>query len=131
MTPEEIKALQTENQTLKDAIATYEANKKAYEEKQEELKLENEGLSSLNKNLQEQVQKLSSEKTAQDFVSEIEAVKEVTIEGKEVTVNKVTYGFNFPKQVFEGKPITADDVVADASLAKKLVEAKSSMLKAL
>lgn len=92
--------------------ATTEARFKVLEEELLVTKQENDALAAKVANLSK------STKEAPDAVTDLPTVK----------VGKDVYRFAFPKAIYKGRKITADDVRNDAGLLKELIDIGSGML---
>lgn len=109
-----------------DIQAQYDELKKQHDALQLEhsgLSAEFETLKKVNENLTQQVEDLSKAKTAVP-----EQKTAATSSAKTFKLNGIEYGFAYPKMKHQNAVITADDVLADADLQKKLVAMGSGFI---
>ena len=110
----QVATLTTSNATLTEQVNTLTA--------------ENAALKAVNASLQEEVVAANAKVVAPKAA----ATKPVPVThiGKTFVNNGTTYSLAYPKTVFEGNAINADNIVADPKLQDALIAAKHSIIKA-
>lgn len=91
----------------------------------ESLKKERDSLAKINKELQDQLNKLPTAEAAD------QAPQKPTLSAETFTVSNKKYGFVYPAVRLDGVLVTNADVLADKKLQAKLVEMKSGSIKEL